>query len=321
MTASRHVEAFLEALSVERGASANTLAAYTRDLEDFATFLAGRGLPVHAAGHDDMAAFLVDLTARGLAPSSQARRLSAIRQFHRFLYDEGVRSDDPTGRVDAPKKRRALPKILSETEVSRLLDGVAAEATREDRPPGEQLKALRLQALLELIYATGLRVSELVALPASAARVKEPVLIVRGKGAKERLVPLTEKAQAAMRAYQAARAEAGLAASRWLFPAASESGHLTRQGFALELKAAGIAAGIAPARLSPHVMRHAFASHLLAHGADLRVVQELLGHADIATTEIYTHVQAERLKAVVTRHHPLSAEASDTPPSPPARSG
>lgn len=316
MTGSEHVEAFLEALSVERGASANTLAAYRRDLEDFAGFLAGCGVSVHAAGHDDMAAFLADLAARGLAPASQARKLSAVRQFHRFLYAEGVRGDDPTGRVDAPKKRRPLPKILSETEVGRLLDGVAERAGRDDLAPPERLKAVRLVALLELIYATGLRVSELVALPVSAARMREPVLIVRGKGAKERMVPLTQKAQAAMAAYVAARAAAGLAASRWLFPAASESGHLTRQGFALELKAAGIAAGIAPARLSPHVMRHAFASHLLAHGADLRVVQELLGHADISTTEIYTHVQAERLKAVVTLHHPLSAEARDDPAGP-----
>ncbi len=317
MAGHAQVDAFLEALSVERGASANTLAAYSRDLDDFAGFLAGRGLSVHQAGHDDMAAFLADLSARGLAPSSQARKLSAIRQFHRFLYDEGVRADDPTGRVDAPKKRRPLPKILSETEVSRLLDGVAERAGRDDLPPGEKLKALRLNALLEVIYATGLRVSELVSLPVSAARVKEPVLIVRGKGSKERLVPLTEKAQAAMRAYVAARAAAGLSASRWLFPAASESGHLTRQGFALELKAAGAAAGIPPARLSPHVMRHAFASHLLAHGADLRVVQELLGHADISTTEIYTHVQADRLRAVVTAHHPLSREAREPEPGQP----
>lgn len=316
MAGSPHVDAFLEALSVERGASANTLAAYGRDLDDFAGFLAGRGLAVHAADHDAMAAFLADLAARGLAPASQARKLSAVRQFHRFLYDEGVRGDDPTGRVDAPKKRRPLPKILSEAEVGRLLDGVAERAAREDLAPGDRLKALRLKALLELVYASGLRVSELVALPASAARLTEPVLIVRGKGAKERMVPLTETAQAAMRAYVAARAASGGAVSRWLFPAATESGHLTRQGFALELKAAGIAAGIAPARLSPHVLRHAFASHLLAHGADLRVVQELLGHADISTTEIYTHVQAERLRAVVTQHHPLSAQARDDPQGP-----
>jgi integrase/recombinase XerD len=217
-----------------------------------------------------------------------------------------VRADDPTGILDGPRKPARLPKVLSVADVERLIETAAAEAGRSDLAGAPRLRAMRMYALIELLYATGLRVSELVALPASAARGKAMTLMVRGKGGHERVVPLTDKAHAAAGAYLAARAEAGLADSPWLFPSIGESGHLTRQAFARDLKALGAAAGIPAAKLSPHVLRHAFASHLLQNGADLRVVQQLLGHADISTTQIYTHVLSERLRAVVEDHHPLA---------------
>ena len=294
-------------MSAERGAAANTLASYERDLEDFGDFLSTRGLAPGAAGPAEIGDYLADLTRRGFAVSSQARRLSALRQFHKFLYAEGFRTDDPTGAIDGPKKPASLPKILSEADVDRLIEVARRAADGPFETGAERLRALRIYTLVEVAYATGLRVSELVGLPASALRGDLPVLMVTGKGNKERMVPLSERAQAAMAAYLRARLEAGKGIdSRWLFASHSASGHFTRQALGRDLKALAIAAEIDPAKLSPHVLRHAFASHILQNGADLRVVQELLGHADISTTQIYTHVLEERLKTVVRSHHPLA---------------
>jgi integrase/recombinase XerD len=250
--------------------------------------------------------FVASLEERGLKASSAARRLSAVRQFHKFLYAEGYAAADPTAAVATPKRGRVLPKVLSVDEVDRLLRVAHESAGQPDACPGERLRAARMACLLELLYATGLRVSELIALPRSAARSRERFLVVRGKGAKERLVPLTEAARAAARAYLALLERHEKAPGPWLFPADGASGHLTRQVFARELKAAAGAAGLRADRVSPHVLRHAFASHLLQNGADLRVVQELLGHADISTTQIYTHVLDERLKSMVRDLHPLA---------------
>lgn len=306
------LESFLEMMAVERGAAAATLEAYRRDLDDYARFLAERGRSLEEATSDDVAAHLADLATRGFEASTQARHLSALKQFHRFLYDEGLRPDDPTGRVDAPKKRRPLPQVLSEDEVDRLIETARADATAETGADGEPLspaekaRARRLYCLLETAYASGLRVSELVSLPASAVRGDTPFLTVRGKGDKERLVPLSPRARAAMLAHLETTRASGRGASKWLFPSWSESGHVTRQAFGRDLKALAIRLGLAPDRVSPHVLRHAFASHILAHGADLRVVQQLLGHADISTTQIYTHVLDERLRELVETHHPLA---------------
>ncbi|WP_333825085.1 site-specific tyrosine recombinase XerD [Pinisolibacter sp.] len=312
------VEAFLEMMAAERGASPATLDGYGRDLGDFAAFLKARGKAVEAADAADVADHMADLAARGMAASTQARHLSAIRQFHRFLYGEGFRSDDPTGTIDAPKKRRPLPKVLSERDVDLLIEMAKREAEASHDGQGRVLSAavrgrrLRLHALLETVYATGLRVSELVALPASAVRGEAPFLTVRGKGSKERLVPLSTKARAAMDAHVAHLKAHGrwTAGERWLFPSWSESGHTTRQAFARDLKALASRLGLPAAAVSPHVLRHAFASHILAHGADLRVVQQLLGHADISTTQIYTHVLDERLRELVETHHPLADTSS-----------
>jgi len=299
-------EAFLEALAVERGAAANTLAAYARDLSEYAAFLKARGRTVADAGRADVTAFVADLAARGLARTTQARRLSAVRQLHKFLFAEGRRPDDPTTTVDRPKPARPLPKVLSMDEVGRMLDTAALLAAADTEKPRDKLRALRFSAMMEVLYASGLRVSELVGLPAAAVRADTRAMTVRGKGGKERLVPLGARGREAVLAYRAALKAAGGAGGRHLFPAESESGHVTRQAFARELKAFAAGLGIAPAKVSPHVVRHAFASHLLSNGADLRVVQELLGHADIATTQIYTHVLEHRLAALVADHHPLS---------------
>jgi integrase/recombinase XerD len=311
MSASGPLALFLDMQAVERGASANTLEAYRRDLEDFATFLAARGAGPADAGTADIRAFLADLSDRGFAATTVARRLSAVRQFYRFLFAEGHRVDDPAAVLEGPKRGRALPKVLTLDEVTRLIETAHRRAAEPApahgaKPPAEALRRLRVAAMVELLYATGLRVSELVALPAAAARATADAIIVTGKGGKERLVPLSGPAKAAMAAYLAARRAAGLDAARWLFPSGSESGHVTRQQTGRDLKDLAVAAGISPAKLSPHVLRHAFASHLLAHGADLRVVQTLLGHADVATTQIYTHVLDERLKDMVRDLHPLS---------------
>ena len=300
------IEGFLEMMAAERGASDNTLDAYRRDLGDFGAFLAKRGRPVDGADSEDIRAYLAGLEAAGFAASSSARRLSAIRQFSQFLHGEGLRGDDPSGIIDAPKRAPALPKILSEAEVDRLIESARFKAGL-DAPDGARLRAARFYALIELLYGTGLRVSELVGLPAAAVRRDVRFLSVTGKGGRERLVPLNDRAKAAIAAYLERRDGAKrLAASPHLFPAGSDSGHLTRQAFARELKALAVSIGLKPAQVSPHVLRHAFASHLLQNGADLRVVQQLLGHADISTTQIYTHVLEERLRRLVEDHHPLA---------------
>lgn len=304
MSARGALALFLDMQAVERGASPHTLDAYRRDLEDFSIFLTGEGTDLAGADTKAIRAFLAELSRRGLAATTVARRLSAIRQFYRFLFVEGHRGDDPAAVLEGPKRGRPLPKVLSVDEVSRLIE-TAHRRAEEAEDAAERMRRLRTLCILELLYATGLRVSELCALPASAARGAD-ALMVRGKGDKERLVPLSGPAKAAMAAHLQARAQAGLAASRFLFPAASQSGYLPRQQAGRDLKDLAIAAGLNPAKLSPHVLRHAFASHLLSHGADLRVVQTLLGHQDVSTTQIYTHVLDERLKDMVRDLHPLS---------------
>lgn len=306
------VELFLDMQAAERGAGKNTLDAYRNDLADLAAHLRAAGRGIAMASTDDLRGFLASLSERGFAASSLARRLSALRQLYRFLYAEGKRADDPAAVLEGPKRARTLPKILSIAEVDTLLARARERAENAEQPPAQRLRAARLLCLLEVVYATGLRVSELVALPATAARRDQKMLVVRGKGGKERLVPLNQAAKRAMAEYLKLRAAAGQKAvknsahAKWLFPSFGEQGHLSRQHFARDLKALGAAAGIAPERLSPHVLRHAFASHLLHNGADLRVVQTLLGHADISTTQIYTHVLEERLKALVRDLHPLA---------------
>jgi integrase/recombinase XerD len=303
----RLVALYLDMLAAERGAGKNTLAAYGRDLEDFSAYLKDAGRTVAKASTADLRGYLGELSKRGLRVTTVARRLSAIRQLYRFLYAEGQRADDPAAVLEGPKRERALPKTLSLGEVDRLL--AAAGRCDAAAPLPIRLRAARLACLLEVLYATGLRVSELVALPQSAARKDARVIVIRGKGNKERLVPLNDAAKRAMAAYLDLLAEAGsAAASKWLFPSFGESGHLTRQHFARELKSLASAAGLRAEELSPHVLRHAFASHLLHNGADLRVVQTLLGHADISTTQIYTHVLEERLKSLVRDLHPLAQE-------------
>ncbi len=293
-------EAFLEMLAAERGASFNTLAAYRRDLDGFRDTAGG----LSDASAEAVRAYLGALSRRGLAASSQARKLSALRQFFKFLVAEGLRDDDPSATAERPKPRRALPKVMSVEEVDRLLAAAREAAEAEGLTPARRIAALRLLALLELLYATGLRVSELVSLPATAGRGGRPFIAVVGKGGRERLVPLNGAAQDALEAYRGA--SSGKPAGKWLFPADSAKGHLTRQAFARDLKRVASRAGLDAAKLSPHVLRHAFATHLLSGGADLRAVQTLLGHADISTTQIYTHVLDERLKALVNDHHPLA---------------
>jgi integrase/recombinase XerD len=301
------IELFLDMQAAERGAGDNTLAAYRNDLADLSAHLRAAGSDVATATTDDLRAFLAGLAERGFKTSSLARRLSAVRQLYRFLYAEGKCSDDPAAILQGPKRGRALPKVLTIAEVDTLLAKARANADDAAQPPATRLRAARLLCLLETVYATGLRVSELVALPASAARRDQRMLVVRGKGGKERLVPLNQAAKTAMAEYLKLRTDnEGKTSSKWLFPSFGEQGHLTRQHFARELKALGAACGIDADRLSPHVLRHAFASHLLHNGADLRVVQTLLGHADISTTQIYTHVLEERLKTLVRDLHPLA---------------
>jgi integrase/recombinase XerD len=301
-SAGRLIDLFLDMLAAERGAAANTLAAYRHDLTDAQAALAARGCGLTTATSDDLRAYLADLARRRLKASSVARRLSALRQLYRFLCVEGYRRDDPAAILDGPKRNRPLPKILSVAEVDALFAAARRPLTDPACRPAERLRAARL------VYATGLRVSELVSLPASAARRDQAMLTVRGKGGRERLVPLNAAAKQAIADYLALLAEAGRAASQWLFPSFGESGHLTRQHFARDLKELAVAAGLQPKRVSPHVLRHAFASHLLQNGADLRSVQVLLGHADISTTQIYTHVLEERLKNLVRDLHPLAEE-------------
>jgi len=296
-------EAFLEMMSVERAAARNTLIAYGKDLTDASGFLAARGRDLGDAAAEDIEAYFEALGARGLSPATAARRRAAVRQFYRFVLGEGWRTDDPARRVDAPKKGRPLPKVLSRDEVDRI---IAAAAARD----GAQ--GLRLGCMVELIYASGLRISELTSLPLAALARDPAYLIVTGKGGKDRLAPLNDAARRAVKAYLEARKTflpKGDAANPWLFPSRGKGGRMTPRRFAQLLDEAAADAGIDPARVSPHVLRHAFATHLLEGGADLRVVQKLLGHADIATTQIYTHVAGDRLAQVVASKHPLGRKS------------
>jgi integrase/recombinase XerD len=301
------IELFLDMLAAERGGASNTLSAYRRDLEDLSAALRG-ARSIANASTDDLRRYIASLEKRGFAASSVSRKLSAIRQLYRFLLAERRRSDDPSAIIEGPKRGRPLPKVLSIAEVDRLLEEARTGIARPELPALERLRAARLVCLIEVLYATGLRVSELVALPVSAAERHARMLTVRGKGGKERLVPLNQSAKAAMRDYLAMLSESSRPKTKWLFPSFGESGHLTRQHFARELKTLAAGAGLRCEQVFPHVLRHAFASHLLHNGADLRVVQTLLGHADISTTQIYTHVLEERLKSLVRDLHPLGEE-------------
>ena len=301
------VERFLEMLMAERNAARNTREAYQRDLSALAGFLLRRKKALREADVDSLRAYLGSLAASGMAPRSQARKLSAMRQFYKFLAAEGERADDPTATLDSPRLGRPLPKLLDEKEVIALIDAARAMPAGAER--------CRIVLLLELLYGAGLRVSELVGLPLAAVLRQAKVLVLRGKGGKERMVPLGEPARAALADYLAERDFFLVKGkpSPWLFASRGARGHLTRQRLAQLLKSLAPAAGIDPSRLSPHVLRHAFATHLLDHGADLRSVQKMLGHADIATTQIYTHVAGDRLTRLVESHHPLSARARRKP--------
>jgi integrase/recombinase XerD len=303
---------FLDMLAAEQGAGANTLDAYRRDLTDLSEFLAHSGQSFVATTTDMLRDYLGDLDTRGFKSSSVARRLSALRHLFRFMLNERFRSDDPAAILSGPKRGRSLPKVLSIADVDRMLTRAKQATQAAETSSLQRLRAIRLYCLLEVLYATGLRVSELVALPRSAATRDVRMIVVRGKGAKERLVPLNDAARQAMAEYLAAmetlkgeKKKTNLA-SKWLFPSFGESGHLTRQHFARDLKELAVASGLAARQVSPHVLRHAFASHLLHNGADLRIVQTLLGHTDISTTQIYTHVVEERLKSLVRDLHPLA---------------
>lgn len=313
MTPTHQVEAFLEMLASERGASTNTLSAYKRDLTDFAAY--GRSpKSVATASRDDIESYLRSLADAGLSASTAARRLSTLRQFFQFLVSEGQREDNPTSVIDGPQKGRPLPKILSEKDVEQLLK----TAGQQSGPEG-----LRLNCLLEVLYASGLRVSELVGLPLSAVRRQDRVIFVKGKGGRERLVPLSPTSLSALERYLEVRPHfltetirpsrspnSDTKSNKWLFPSRGALGHLTRQRFAQLLKELAVKSGVSPVALSPHTIRHAFATHLLAHGADLRSVQKMLGHADISTTQIYTHIQEQRLNQLVSDHHPLSKKSA-----------
>ena len=306
------IESFLDMMSAERGASANTLSAYRRDLLDFSAYAAQRGTDARKAARDDVKRYMATLSAADTAGSSQARKLSSLRQFFSFLYAEAIRRDDPTDAVDAPRRRRPLPKILTREDLSALIDA----ARRAEGPEGA-----RLLCMVEVLYASGLRVSELVTLPLTAARGREGFLLVKGKGQKERLAPLNPSARTAIADYVSLRegflpkGQRRASAARFLFPSRSAEGHLTRRRCHQMLKELAAKARIDPAKLSPHVLRHAFATHLVEGGADLRSVQTLLGHADIATTQIYTHVAAGRLNAVMASSHPLSRQKRAKPRS------
>ncbi len=303
------IQTFLEAQAAELDAATNTQLAYARDLKDFAEWLDAKGKDFAGTQQDDIESYLIGCEAQGLARSTRARRLSAIKQLFRFAYDDGQRADNPAIRIKGPGRDQRLPKTLSEDEVDRLLS--AARTVGRDAP-----MRLRNTCLMELLYATGMRVSELVTLPDAAARGNPGMLLVRGKGGKERLVPLSEPARAALAdwlkvrdEHQAAAKADGKPESRFLFPSRGATGHLTRHRFFTLIKDIAVAAGVSPGKVTPHTLRHAFATHLLARGADLRSIQTFLGHADVATTEIYTHVLEERLKELVLEHHPLAKDS------------
>ncbi|NNJ69557.1 MAG: site-specific tyrosine recombinase XerD [Boseongicola sp.] len=308
MSDARKIATFLEAQAAELDAAENTRLAYARDLKDFAEWCAGISLPLMSVQQADIESYLVALEASGLARATRARRLSAIRQLYRFAFEEGWRTDNPAQRISGPKRAKVLPKTLSEAEVDALLN-----AARDHGRPSDRL---RNTCLMELLYATGMRVSELVSLPVAAARGNPQMLLVRGKGGKERMVPLSPPAREALVAWlaewdeteEAARVAKGAPHSKFLFPSRSKAGHLTRHRFYLMIKEFAVAAGVSPANVTPHTLRHAFATHLLANGADLRAIQTLLGHADVGTTEIYTHVLEERLRDLVLQHHPMAQD-------------
>ena len=303
----RWISSFLEAQAAEQGAARNTLLAYGRDLQDFAAWLDRRGSDFARAARDDVESYLIWTEAQGLSKATRARRLSAIRQMYRFAHEDGLRIDNPALPIRGPGRVQRLPQSLTQSEVAALLDAAATHGPASDRR--------RNRCLMELIYATGMRVSELVELPVAAVRGDPRMILVRGKGGKERMVPLSTPAKAALADWlaerdpreDAARA-AGRPSSKFLFPSAGKEGHLSRQAFHLLVKSLALAGGLDPAAVTPHTLRHAFATHLLEGGADLRVIQTLLGHADLATTEIYTHVLDERLRQLVLTHHPLSRQ-------------
>jgi integrase/recombinase XerD len=304
---------FLDMMAAERGSARNSIVAYGRDLEDYAAFLHARSQSLATATRDLLRDYMADLDARGLKSTSIARKLSAIRQFHRFILAEGLAKSNPALSIESPKPARPLPRVLLRADVERLLACALADVPL---PPGtKRFKALRLWSLLELLAATGLRVSELVGLPLLSVPLRENVLIIRGKGGRERLVPVSNRAIAALETY-VKELVIHVERPRWLFPSHGKGGALTRQHFALELKRIATIAGIDHGLISPHTLRHAFASHLLERGVDLRAVQSMLGHADISTTQIYTHIQPERLQRAVDEFHPLAkASIRDVSPS------
>ncbi len=314
MQAAGRIEAFIEAQAAEQGAAVNTRLAYARDLADFAEWIERSGGSLLEVTRDRIESYLIHCDAAGLSRATRARRLSAIRQFFRFAFEEGWRPDNPAIQIRGPGREKRLPKTLSEEEVGRLLDA----ARRLGRSHADRT---RNACLMEVLYATGMRVSELVTLPVAAARGDPQILLIRGKGGRERIVPLTQTAREALAAWLIERdaevedlqRHGGSTASRFLFPSRSRAGHLTRHRFYVLMKEFAVTAGVSPAKVTPHTLRHAFATHLLAHGADLRAIQTLLGHADVATTEIYTHVLEERLQDLVHRAHPLAREPSCTP--------
>jgi integrase/recombinase XerD len=303
----RHVDRFLEMMSAERGAALNSLQAYGRDLQHYVAFLEAQGVALLSASSTDIRAYLEHLEAQGFARTTAARRLSALRQFHQFIHGEGVVAANPAAIVESPKAGRPLPKMLSAQDINLLLEEARVRVSRAEGKA--RFKAARLQCLLELLAATGLRVSELVGLTVGAVTADDAFLAIKGKGGRERLVPISDQARKVLLAYLKILAEQEKAQSKWLFPSHGASGRLTRQHFALELKSLAAACGLDLTKVSPHVLRHAFASYLLECGADLRAVQQMLGHADISTTQIYTHVQAGRLQAVVESHHPLAKKS------------
>lgn len=308
MISARWTESFLEAQAAERGAADNTTAAYARDLSNFCDWLAERGLGLDGAQRGDVEAYLIDCEAQGLAVSTRARRLSSIKQLYRFAFEEGLREDNPAVQISGPGKPKRLPKTLSVEEVDRLLDAACEHGrTGDDK--------LRNACLMQILYATGMRVTELVTLPVSATRGDPRMLLIRGKGGRERMVPLSPPAREALRSWLERRdalddlaRSKGLSGSSFLFPSRGKAGHLTRHAFYLLIKEIAVTAGVSPAKVTPHTLRHAFATHLLENGADLRAIQTFLGHADVATTEIYTHVLEERLRELVMTHHPLARD-------------
>ncbi|WP_455479378.1 site-specific tyrosine recombinase XerD [Bartonella sp. B23] len=300
------IDHFLEMMSAERGASTHTLAAYQHDLQWAQDELSSHSISLFSAKKEDLIGLLSLMHTLGFTASSQARRLSTLRQFYQFLYAEGLREDDPSHDIDAPRQGRHLPKIISEDAVTKLLDLAEFEVKQADYGSNNHFRALRLQLVIEMLYATGLRISELVSLPVKAVRGKSYSILICGKGKKERMVLLSKKACQVLSQWLNLRDKGKYAASPYLFPAHSETGYIARQVVARELKNLANRSGIKSSNFSPHVLRHAFASHLLQNGADLRAVQHLLGHSDISTTQIYTHVLEEGLYRLVNEHHPLA---------------